>query len=97
MTRLQPNEGQWYTLRDSGQMIYVINVDADHEVIDIQDFDGDIDELGFDEWRELDLELAAAPEDSSVVLDARMPSLSSFLPTANPGNPRSTMNAVIPL
>jgi hypothetical protein len=70
MSRLQPSEGQWYTLRDNGQMIFVINVDADHEVIDIQDFDGDIDELGFDEWRELDLELASAPEDSSVVNDA---------------------------
>ena len=34
---------------------------------------------------------------SSVVLEARMPSLSSFFPTANPGKSRSTMNAVIPL
>ena len=34
---------------------------------------------------------------SSVVLEARMPSLSSFLPTANPLKPRSTTNAVIPL
>ena len=33
---------------------------------------------------------------SSQVLLARMPSLSSFLPTVNPGVPRSTMNAVMP-
>ena len=34
---------------------------------------------------------------SSQVLDARMPSLSSFLPTENPLNPRSTAKAVMPL
>ena len=34
---------------------------------------------------------------TSVVLDARIPSLSSFLPTLSPSNSRSTMNAVIPL
>ena len=34
---------------------------------------------------------------SSVVLDARMPSLSSFRPTAKPLKSRSTMNAVIPM
>src|SRR5947208_13089539 len=33
---------------------------------------------------------------SSHVLLARMPSLSSFLPTEKPGNPRSTRNALIP-
>ena len=33
---------------------------------------------------------------NSQVLLARMPSLSSFLPTVNPGVPRSTMNAVMP-
>ena len=30
------------------------------------------------------------------MLLARMPSLSSFFPTENPGNPRSTRNAVMP-
>ena len=34
---------------------------------------------------------------SSHVLDARMPSLSSFLPTESPRQPRSITNAVIPL
>jgi len=34
---------------------------------------------------------------SSVVLEARMPSLFSFLPTAKPLKSRSTMNAVMPL
>ena len=34
---------------------------------------------------------------SSHVLDARMPSLSSFWPTVKPGVPRSTRNAVMPL
>ena len=34
---------------------------------------------------------------SSQVLEARMPSLSSFLPTENPGVPFSSTTAVIPL
>ena len=34
---------------------------------------------------------------SSHVLEARMPSLSSFLPTEKPLNPRSTAKAVMPL
>ena len=63
MNTLQPHEGQWYAVRNNGQIFCVINVDSEHEVIDIQDFDGAIDELDFEEWEELDLEAAAAPDD----------------------------------
>ena len=69
MNNLQPHEGQWYAVRNNGQFFCVINVDTEHEVIDIQDFDGDIDELDFEEWEGLDLEAAAAPDDEEGALD----------------------------
>jgi hypothetical protein len=69
MNTLQPHEGQWYAVRDNGQIFCVINVDADDEIIDIQDFEGAIDEIDFEEWEGLDLEMAAEPEDEDGALD----------------------------
>ena len=38
-------------------------IDRESETIEIQEFDGGLDEFEFDEWRQLYLEEAAAPED----------------------------------
>jgi hypothetical protein len=32
-------------------------------LVEVQDFDGDIEELDLDSWRDMDIELAAEPED----------------------------------
>ncbi len=62
-TRLLPEVGHWYTHRDKGQMFQVVAYDEDEGYIEIQDFDGDVDELDLDTWLAMPLDPAEAPED----------------------------------
>lgn len=61
MSNIEAREGQWYLHRTNDETFCVIAVDETHGVIDIRDGYGDIDEVGFDEWEIMDLELCAAP------------------------------------
>ena len=66
---LEPVEGNWYTHRDKGQMFQVVAVDEDRDVIEIQYFDGDLEEIDSDAWYQMDLEIAEPPEDERGPLD----------------------------
>ncbi len=66
---LDPRIDQWYAHFDKGQRFYVIDVNEEKDTIEIQNFDGDIDELSFDEWRELRIDLSEEPENWSGALD----------------------------
>jgi hypothetical protein len=62
-TRLIPEIGHWYAHRDKGQMFQVVAFDRDDGYVEIQDFDGDVDELDLDTWFAMPLDPAEAPED----------------------------------
>jgi len=62
-TRLIPEVGHWYAHRDKGQMFQVVAFDQDDGYVEIQDFDGDVDELDLDTWFAMPLDPAEAPED----------------------------------
>ena len=62
-TRLIPEVGHWYSHRDKGQMFQVVAYDEDDGYVEIQDFDGDVDELDLDTWFAMPLDPAEAPED----------------------------------
>jgi hypothetical protein len=66
---LEPVTGNWYTHRDKGQMFQVIAVDEDRQLIEIQYFDGDLEEIDSDAWYDMDLEIAEPPEDERGPLD----------------------------
>ena len=55
--------GQWYARRDKGETFQVIGVDEASRTVEIQAFDGDLDEIDEDTWAALPLALAAQPED----------------------------------
>ena len=59
----KPIEGCWYESNDNGDIFFVIMVDEDDGVIEIQSYDGDLDELELAEWQEMDLEAIEQPED----------------------------------
>lgn len=61
--------GQWYQRLDSGEMFVVTGIDDASGTIEIQAFDGDLDEIEANAWSALPLELAEAPEDESGPLD----------------------------
>lgn len=62
-TRLIPEVGHWYSHRDKGQMFQVVAVDEDEGFVEIQDFDGDVDEIDLDSWFAMPIDPAEAPED----------------------------------
>lgn len=60
---LDPIVGQWYSHRDKGEMFRVVAADAATDSIEMQSFDGDVQELDASAWREMDIDIAEAPED----------------------------------
>jgi hypothetical protein len=66
---LEPVAGNWYTHRDKGQTFQVVAVDEDRDVIEIQYFDGDLEQIDTDAWYDMDLEIAEPPEDERGPLD----------------------------
>ena len=51
----------WYFHLDKGQRFYVVAVDAENELIELQHFDGDLEEISLNEWRRMDIALAEEP------------------------------------
>lgn len=62
-TRNAPEVGQWYAHRDKGQMFQVVAFDADDGLVELQEFDGDLDEVDLDTWYAMALVPSEAPED----------------------------------
>lgn len=62
-TEADPQVGQWYEHLDKGQTFEVVALDEGAASVQIQYFDGDLDQLGVEEWHELNLASAAEPED----------------------------------
>jgi hypothetical protein len=54
---------QWYAHRDKGELFRVVAVDSAAGLVEIQGFEGDVEELDLEAWRDLDIELADQPED----------------------------------
>ena len=63
-----PAVGRWYR-RTNGQLFEVVAVDEDDGTIELQFFDGTIDEVDVDTWSRLLIERVAAPEDWSGSVD----------------------------
>jgi len=66
---LDPLVDQWYAHLDKGQRFFVIEVDEENSVVEIQHFDGDIEELSLEEWRDLRIEVSEEPENWAGALD----------------------------
>ncbi|HHL45280.1 MAG TPA: hypothetical protein ENJ24_01770 [Gammaproteobacteria bacterium] len=64
----EPEVGNWYSTLD-GEQFRVVAINDDDETIDIQYFNGDVDEMTLDTWYETELEQTAAPEDWSGPFD----------------------------
>jgi hypothetical protein len=94
---LQPVTGEWYRHLDKGQPFRVISVERDEDLIEIQSFDGDLEEFEFAEWFAMDLAPAAAPEDWSGPMDDIEPDdLDSTDNTASDNDWRVSLEASAP-
>ena len=64
----QPRVGAWY--KDAaGELFKVVALDEDDATIEIQHFDGTVEELDMDAWFDAEIALASPPEDYSGSLD----------------------------
>ena len=68
-TEPDPIVGNWYRHLDKGQMFRVIAFDESDATIELQHFDGDIEEVSLVAWRAMDLEVSEAPEDWTGPID----------------------------
>ena len=59
---LEPSSGQWYET-GKGQIFRVVALDENSGMIELQHQNGDLNEIEFDEWAALELELIESPSD----------------------------------
>jgi hypothetical protein len=67
--RVQPIIGGWYAHRDKGQLFQVVAMDDEDGFVELQNFDGDVDEVDMDTWYAMPLDPAEPPEDSTGPVD----------------------------
>lgn len=65
----KPSVAQWYRHLNKGQEFQVTAVDEADRTVEIQHFDGDVEELEFDEWYAMDVEPIETPEDWTGPMD----------------------------
>lgn len=68
MTQIPPTIGNWYR-HENGETFEVVALDEKDATVEIQYFDGTIEELDFDAWEQMEIEEAEAPEDWSGSVD----------------------------
>lgn len=68
-TEADPIIDEWYRHLDKGQRFVVVAIDEDAETIEIQDFDGTLEEIDLETWYEMDLEPCQAPESWAGAVD----------------------------
>ena len=62
MAKPAPVIGEWFR-RTGGDSFEVVAIDRDDRTIEIQYFDGTVEEIEVDEWLEDEIEACEAPED----------------------------------
>lgn len=68
-TEADPVVDGWYQRQDKGQAFQVVAVDEAAGLVEIQHFDGDVEELELETWYQMDLQPIEPPEDWSGPLD----------------------------
>ena len=68
MTSPSPVVGDWYR-RPSGALFEVVAIDRDDATVEVQHFDGTLEEFDLESWEEQEFEEAQAPEDWSGSVD----------------------------
>lgn len=69
MSDVDPIIGNWYRNQETGNDFEVVALDEDAQTIEIQYFDGELEEIDLDAWYELPIESIEAPEDWSGPFD----------------------------
>jgi hypothetical protein len=68
MTSPNPVVGDWYR-RPGGTLFEVVAIDRDDATVEVQHFDGTLEEFELESWEEQEFEEVQAPEDWSGSVD----------------------------
>jgi len=68
-TESDPIIGNWYCHLDKGQRFRVVAMDEESQTVEVQYFDGNVDEYELEIWYQLNIEPCEAPENWSGPLD----------------------------
>jgi len=68
-TKENPITGTWYSHLDKGQRFFVVAVDEEARTVEVQHFDGDLEEFDLSTWYQLDIEACEAPANWSGSFD----------------------------
>ncbi|HKK05801.1 MAG TPA: DUF6763 family protein [Gammaproteobacteria bacterium] len=64
-SEVDPIVGHWYMREEGGQEFEVTSVNEAEGVVEVQDIDGDVEEIDLEEWYELEIEPTEPPEEWS--------------------------------
>ena len=65
----RPIINQWYRHLDKGYQFHVVMVGEEEGTVEIQHFDGNLEELDLDTWNDLEIEMIEPPEDWTGPMD----------------------------
>lgn len=68
MSAPRPAVGEWYQTLE-GEILEVVAFDPDEETIEVQFYDGTVEEYDLETWEEMELSRSAPPEDWAGSLD----------------------------
>ncbi|MBW7929903.1 MAG: hypothetical protein H3C57_01160 [Gammaproteobacteria bacterium] len=68
MAELVPVVGNWYQ-HETGELFEVVAIDAIDATIEIQYYDGTIEEIDADSWEQMEIEEAQPPDDWTAAVD----------------------------
>ena len=85
-TMADPIVGMWYKHFDKGEEFEVVAVDEDARTVEIQYYDGNLDELDFSTWYQLPIEPIEPPEDPTAPLDRGEPEDLDYSETSLPAS-----------
>lgn len=72
-TDIDPIVDSWYCCLDKGQRFFVVAVDENAQTVEIQHFDGDVDEIDISTWYQLEIDVCEPPENWSGPIDIDNP------------------------
>jgi len=64
-SEVDPLVGHWYLREEGGREFEVVAVNEGEGIVEVQNIDGDVEEIDLEEWYELEIEPTEPPEEWS--------------------------------
>ena len=69
-TDIEPIEGNWYEAIEDGARFFVVTVDEEEGIVELQHDDGTPEEITLEAWHEADLVVISPPDEAGLFDDS---------------------------